>query len=255
MRILIVRHAEPDYVRDSLTEKGRREADLLGQRLAAIPAKAYYVSPLGRAQETAEYTLKRVNRTAETLPWLAEFRGRLPDPETGNARIPWDYRTTAWAGRRQLMDRERWQEDALVAGGNVADIWRETKEGVDALLLRYGYRRDGFVYRCDNNTDDTLVLFCHYGIGMSILSYLTNMPPVPMWQSFLFVPSAVTTVITQERVPGEIEFRCLCAGDVSHLLAAGEPPSLAGLYPETYNGVESTDPTQWPSQPWPQAIR
>ena len=90
---------------------------------------------------------------------------------------------------------------------------------------------------------------------MAILSYLTTMPPVPMWESFLCLPSAVTTVITQERAKGEIEFRCISAGDVSHLLAADEPLSLAGLYPETFNGVESTDPGLWPDQPWPQAIR
>lgn len=255
MRILIVRHAEPDYVHDSLTAKGRREADLLGQRLAAIPAKAYYVSPLGRARETASYTLKRVNREAVTLPWLAEFRGHTVDLSTGRPRIPWDYRTSAWVDRPQLMDRNGWTEDALVREGDVAQIWRETTQGVDALLMEHGYRRDGSVYRCENNTDDTLVLFCHYGIGMAVLSYLTNMPPLPMWESFLFVPSAVTTVITQERVKGEIEFRCLSAGDVSHLLAAGEAPSLAGLFPETYNGVESTDPGQWPGQPWEPAIR
>ena len=28
MRLLIIRHGDPDYVRDSLTEKGRREAEL-----------------------------------------------------------------------------------------------------------------------------------------------------------------------------------------------------------------------------------
>ena len=255
MRILIIRHAEPDYQLDCLTEKGRREADLLGRRLAAIPARAYYVSPLGRAQETARYTLERVGRQAVTLPWLAEYRGRLYDEALGRTRIPWDYRTTAWADRPRLMDRETWQEDALVSGGNVAEIWQETKAGIDAMLLENGYRRDGCIYRCEQNTDDTIMLFCHFGIGMAVLSYLTNMPPLPMWQNFLFVTSSVTTVITQERVKGEIEFRCISAGDISHLLAAGEPPSLAGLYPETYNGVESTDPLRWPGQPWEPAIR
>ena len=255
MRILIVRHAEPDYEHDCLTEKGRREADLLGRRLAAVPARAYYVSPLGRARETAEYTLRRVRRTAVTLPWLAEFRGHTVDRRTGRPRIPWDFRTADWAGHPLLFDRERWTEDELVREGDTAAIWQETTAGVDALLAEHGYRRDGHVYRCEHNTDDTLVLFCHFGIGTAVLAYLTDMPPVPLWQSFLFLPSAVTTVITQERVPGEIEFRCLCAGDVGHLLAGGEPLSLAGCYPETYNGVESTDPALWPGQPWPQAIR
>ena len=34
MRILLIRHGEPDYSTDSLTEKGRREAELLAQRLS-----------------------------------------------------------------------------------------------------------------------------------------------------------------------------------------------------------------------------
>lgn len=33
MKILIIRHAEPDYALDSLTEKGFREARLLGEYL------------------------------------------------------------------------------------------------------------------------------------------------------------------------------------------------------------------------------
>ena len=51
MRILLVRHAEPDYARDSLTPKGRREAELLSRRLCRLDVKAFYVSPLGRAQD------------------------------------------------------------------------------------------------------------------------------------------------------------------------------------------------------------
>ena len=78
MRILLVRHAEPDYARDSLTPRAL-EAELLSRRLCRLDVKAFYVSPLGRAQDTAAYTLSKVNRTAETLPWLAEFRGRCYD--------------------------------------------------------------------------------------------------------------------------------------------------------------------------------
>lgn len=33
MRLIIVRHGDPDYVKDSLTEKGWREAELLSDRL------------------------------------------------------------------------------------------------------------------------------------------------------------------------------------------------------------------------------
>ena len=33
MRILLIRHGDPEYVNDSLTEKGRKEAHMLASRL------------------------------------------------------------------------------------------------------------------------------------------------------------------------------------------------------------------------------
>ena len=36
MRLLFIRHAEPDYSIDSLTEKGWKEAELLSRRLAQL---------------------------------------------------------------------------------------------------------------------------------------------------------------------------------------------------------------------------
>ena len=77
MEILIVRHADPDYVHDSITDKGIKEARLLADRLCKLDIKAFYCSPLGRAQKTADYTLTRLGRQVEILPWLQEFRGTV----------------------------------------------------------------------------------------------------------------------------------------------------------------------------------
>ena len=65
MKILIIRHGDPDYSIDSLTEKGHREAAMLAERIAQMDIAAFYVSPLGRAQKTAEYTLNKCGRTAQ----------------------------------------------------------------------------------------------------------------------------------------------------------------------------------------------
>ena len=34
MKLLLIRHGDPDYERDSLTEKGHKEAALLAERIA-----------------------------------------------------------------------------------------------------------------------------------------------------------------------------------------------------------------------------
>lgn len=245
MRILLVRHAEPDYARDSLTPKGRREAELLSQRLCRLDVKAFYVSPLGRAQDTASYTLTKLNRTAETLPWLAEFRGRCYDAMAQANRIPWDYRPRQWSAYPELYDPRTWQESPLLAQGDVQQVWAETAAGMDALLARHGYHRDGPIYRCADNRPDTLVFFCHFGIATALLSHLCGIPPVPLWQSFCMLPSSVTTLVTQERIKGEVDFRCIQLGDLSHLYAGEERFSTAGMYPECYTGRDSTNPPEW----------
>ncbi len=54
MKLMIVRHGDPDYSIDSLTETGWQEAELLSLRLAALDVKAFCCSPLGRARDTAK---------------------------------------------------------------------------------------------------------------------------------------------------------------------------------------------------------
>ena len=73
MRLLFIRHAEPDYATDSLTEKGRREAVLLAKAAPSFRMDHCFVSPLGRAKITADYCLEAIGKTAQVMPWLEEF--------------------------------------------------------------------------------------------------------------------------------------------------------------------------------------
>jgi probable phosphomutase (TIGR03848 family) len=67
-RLLLIRHAENDWVRSGrlagwtpdihLNEAGQRQAEALGERLAAAKLRAVYSSPLERAVETAQAVLK-----------------------------------------------------------------------------------------------------------------------------------------------------------------------------------------------------
>lgn len=234
MKILIVRHGEPDYSADSLTPQGWREAELLSQRLAAEPADAYYVSPLGRAKDTAKPTLDKLSMQARELPWLREFHGRVINPHTGEERIPWNLMPQYWTCQPELYDREEWVSNGLYRTGDVEQVYRETAQGMDELLAQWGYVREGALYRCAHNTDKTIVLFCHFALGMVILSHMLGVSPTVMWQCFFMPTSSVTTLITEECVKGEVFFKCMQVGDTSHLYAAGEAVSHSGLYCECY---------------------
>ena len=54
MRLFLVRHGDPDYDKDCLTELGHRQADVVAQRLLEEGIEAIYSSPMGRARQTAQ---------------------------------------------------------------------------------------------------------------------------------------------------------------------------------------------------------
>ena len=100
MRILLIRHGDPDYINDTLTEKGRREAALLAKRAVSMNMGECYKSPLGRAKDTATPCLEVTGKTAEILDWLQEFPAQVdlnknpelekayPDAFKANVKMP-----------------------------------------------------------------------------------------------------------------------------------------------------------------------
>ena len=121
-------------------------------------------------------------------------------------------------------------------------MYRQTAAGLDALLEKYGYTRYGGLYRCPDNGKTTIALFCHFALGMAMLSHLLGVSPVVLWHGFFLPTSSVTTLVTEERVKGEVFFKCVQMGDTSHLYAAGEPVSPSGLFAECYGEPGTTEP-------------
>ena len=54
MLLYIIRHGDPDYTTDSLTEKGVLQAEAVGKRLFHSGIHRIFSSPMGRAKQTAE---------------------------------------------------------------------------------------------------------------------------------------------------------------------------------------------------------
>ena len=87
MRLLFIRHGDPDYTIDSLTEKGWKEAEFLSEKIATLDVRDFYVSPLGRAKDTASCTLKKTGRTATECEWLREFDVQIRRPDRNGDKI------------------------------------------------------------------------------------------------------------------------------------------------------------------------
>lgn len=252
MKLLIIRHGDPDYKNDTLTEYGWKEAEALAKRIARMDIRDIYVSPLGRARDTASCTLKAMNRTATECDWLREFPAVLecgdnqtllaayPDTrqrEDGSycGRIVWDLLPGYWMEREEYFHRDDWRKSEVAAYSDIVQCYEYVTKNFDALLAEHGYERHGNYYHVTKANRDTLAFFCHFGLECVLLSHLFGISPFPLWHGTVFAPTSVTTVYTEERQKGIASFRAGQLGDISHLYAAGLEPSFSARFCETYD--------------------
>ena len=240
MRIIFVRHGDPDYANDTLTEKGWREAALLAERVSGWDVTDFYVSPLGRAQDTASLSLKKMGRSAETMEWLREFHGPVKDPLRGDNAHPWDFYPEYWTKIPAMYDKDGFLDTDVMKSGNVKEEYLRIGKCLDGLLEKYGYVREGGIYRTDRtqktDRDATIVLFCHMGVTLFLCGHLLGISPVVLTSGFFLAPTSVTVLGSEEREPGASYFRCQMAGDTGHLRAGGEPVSYRGYFTERFQG-------------------
>ena len=257
MRLVFIRHGDPDYVNDTLTPKGRREAELLARWLKDKRIDAVYQSPLGRARDTARYVLDAKGMEAETLPWLQEFQARFDpnlsadariaysnelktDPATGKfqKRILWDILPSYYAAHPALFASDQWKQTELVRCSDMAERYDEAVREFDGLLSRHGYERDGSIYRVRAGNDQVIAFFCHFAISAVLLSHLWNVSPFVPLQFLSAAPTSVTEVATEEREQGIACFRTLRYGDITHLNLGGEPASFSARFCERYENLD-----------------
>lgn len=238
MKIVFVRHGDPDYANDTLTEHGWLEAESVAKRIAKLDVKQFYCSPLGRAQDTAKPTLKIMGREIITYDWLREFSGYIIEPDTLNRRHPWDLMPGFWTAEHDLYDRDKWVKTPLMQSGDVEEKYNEVAQGIDEIIANYGYERQGNVYKVQKESRDTIVIFCHFAVECVMLSHILGVSPLILWQGFVALPSSVTTIVTEEREQGVASFRCMGFGDLSHLYADGIEPSFAARFCETFSNKD-----------------
>ncbi|MBQ7625190.1 MAG: histidine phosphatase family protein [Clostridia bacterium] len=234
MKLVFIRHGEPDYEHDTLTEKGMREAELLRPRVKKIHADEYYASPLGRAALTAKIALEGTGITPVTLDYMREFHCPVYHDDIDRSKVPWDFLPEVFLSDERCLDRNEWFKADHFRGAPIKEEYDFVTGEFDKLLAEHGYRRRGLYYEAERPNDGTLAFFCHFGVTAVIVSHLVNISPVPLWQGFVALTTSVTTCVTEERRPGKAVFRVNSFGDISHLYAADEEPSFMARFCEVY---------------------
>lgn len=224
MKLLIIRHGNPDYANDTLTEKGWAEARALANRLKDYHIDAIYTSPLGRAKDTAAPTAEAIGATPEVREWLREFPASIKTPQHPNGTCPWEMRPLHWSARPGLCSRTEWVNTEPFADSDCPAVFARIGQGLDELLAEYGYVRQGDIYRMTEGVaphEKTIALFCHQGLGLALFSHIVGLSPAWVWQTMFLPTSSVTEVHleTHDDEPGIAAARVMNVGDISHLAA------------------------------------
>lgn len=223
MLLYIIRHGDPIYETDSLTERGKLQAEAVGKRMVDAKIDRVFVSPMGRAIDTAEPTCRLLGLNYTVEPWAHEIEDDRLTPypdgelksisvipesvfrENGNIELSYDDSFECTAINQSNMRHAR---DIIEEGGR-------------DFLERLGYREENGVYRVLYPNNERVALFCHSNMCRAWLSSLLHIPLHLVWAGFEFTHTGVTVIEFRNRNSGFTVPKCLCFSDMSHLYAAG----------------------------------
>ena len=176
MRIIFVRHGNPNYQLDVLTELGHEQARAAAERLCHEGIEAIYSSTCGRAMQTAEYTAKKIGLDIIPCDFIREIhwgsRDGEPILENGS---PWYY-TRQYLNEGRCLNDTNWREDPLFSKSRIIESSDAVARGVDEWLCTLGFEREGYFYRVREPKHDTVAMFCHAGAFGVALAHILNLP-------------------------------------------------------------------------------
>ncbi len=227
MILYYIRHGDPIYDPDGLTEKGMMQADALVSRLSGIGIKRIFSSSSNRAYVTAKPTSEALGIEIEVLDWLREsyaWRDLTVRDADGRRRWSWDYpsvREFFMSQEIRALDKS-WYDHPYFENTSFKEGFLRIENESHAFLKDLGYSfdesRNGYIPVAPN--DDKIAIFAHQGVGLAFMSAILGIP-YPMFAS-LFDTSHTGMTVIDFRCNSDIVFpRVLQLSNDSHLFSAG----------------------------------
>ena len=196
MNLYIVRHGNPDYVTDTLTELGHRQAEACAEDMLELNIDEIYSSPYGRAQETAAHLADKLNKPVEILPWAHEVE-HYSDNGRGGVTMGIMMDPTLLRSPEMLELGDNWAgHPAFRDEASARFMVDEVYDGMREFLARFGYIEDGQRFRVadDADEDKNVALYCHAGVFLIMADYLLRLPTMTGWTSFFTWQTGITWV-------------------------------------------------------------
>lgn len=220
MRIVFVRHGEPNYEKDCLTPKGHLQAQAAAKRLREEGITRIYSSPMGRARQTAEKTAQELGiPDIQILDFMHELSWGSADGEpTAFDGHPWDIADELMRRGEDLTSPD-WRMHAFYRNNRVVQGMDYVAEEIDKWIATLGYEREGLYYRCKRPNDEqlTVALFSHGGSSSAALAQIFHQQ-FPYACACLHMPFTGITIARFDRRPGSLGMPCLeLTGDGRHI--------------------------------------
>lgn len=223
MLLYIVRHGDPIYVTDTLTERGKLQAEAVGKRMYDAGIDRIFSSPMGRAMETAEPACRLLGLTKNIEEWAHEIGDeRLTPYPDGKLKSISTLQNTIYRENGNIdLSYEKTYECTGINESSMKSAMEYIIKNGNDFLERLGYREENGVYRILRNNEEKVALFCHAAFGRAWISYLLHIPLHIMWSSFEYTHTGVTVIEFKNNENGFTAPNCLCYSDMSHLYAEG----------------------------------
>lgn len=226
MLLFYVRHGDPIYNPDGLTELGKKQADALVDRMKCCKPDRIFASSSNRAIMTAQPTARALEKEIETLDWCHEnYAGRdfmLPDV---NGKKKWCFQQQKMkeifvSEEVRRLDKE-WYLHPAFNDTNFQDGILRIQKCADEFISSLGYRhvpeKNGYIAERPN--EERIALFAHQGFGLAFLSCLLDIP-YPQFCTHFDLGRSDMTVI-KFKGDGFVIPKVLQLSNDSHKFAAG----------------------------------
>ena len=204
MEIVLIRHGEPEWVRDGLnvdnpplTERGHRQAAAMAEYLGEEQFDEVFCSPLVRARQTAAPLFEALGRSEAIDPWLEEIRNPIWHG------TPQEKAEEAYREDRARRSHDRWA--GLDGGEPVSDFVERIHVGCSLFLQERGVRRlDGTLALWDiDRPDQKIAVVAHAGTNSVVICHLLGIAPTPWeWDRFVIGHGSVSRMRTLEMGDG-----------------------------------------------------
>ena len=226
MLFYYIRHGNPIYEPDGLTELGHKQAEALANKFKEINLDIIYSSTSNRAMLTAMPTAKALNKNIIEIDFAHEkhpWENLTIDNGNGGKCWLFQFPKTIELFNTEEIEKLgfKWYEHSLFNGYSYKEEMNRIKMEADKFFLDLGYLHIGNgKYKVIRENEQNVAMFAHQGFGLAFIATILDIP-YPKFSTHFDMGHSSVTIIEFKEIEGYAYPRIITFSDESHLYKEG----------------------------------